>query len=75
MKTGSDRFPSGLVSHLSDGSAELALKHLLQGLELVSGDVARLLQLLQQLDGSGNIWREGGGERAEVREANSRARS
>lgn len=71
MKTGLDRFPSGLVSHLSDGSAELALKHLLQGLELVSGDVARLLQLLQQLDGSGNIWQEGGGERAEVsREAN-----
>lgn len=73
MKTGSDRFPSGLVSHLSDGGAELALKHLLQGLELVSRDVARLLQLLQQLDGSGNIWREGGGEGAEVREANSRA--
>lgn len=46
-------------SHLSDGSAELALKHLLQGLQLVSGDVARLLQLLQQLDGSGNIWQEG----------------
>lgn len=64
MKTGLERgrFPSGLVSHLSDGSAELALKHLLQGLELVSGDVARLLQLLQQLDGSGNIWQEGGGE-------------
>lgn len=46
------------VSHLSDGGAELALEHLLQGLELVSGDVARLLQLLQQLDGSGNIWKE-----------------
>lgn len=78
MKTGleRDRFPPGLVSHLSDRSAELALKHLLQGLELVSGDVARLLQLLQQLDGSGNIWQEGGGERSEVsvgREANSRA--
>lgn len=24
----------------------------------MSGDVARLLQLLQQLDGSGNIWKE-----------------
>lgn len=47
-----------LMPHLSDGGAELALEHLLQGLELVSRDVARLLQLLQQLDGSGNIWKE-----------------
>lgn len=47
-----------LMPHLSDGGAELALEHLLQGLELVSRDVARLLQLLQQLDGSGNIWGE-----------------
>lgn len=44
------------VSHLSDGSAELTLKDLLQRLELVTGDVTRLLQLLQQLDGPGNIW-------------------
>lgn len=50
--------PAWPGSHLSDGGAELALEHLLQGLELVSGDVARLLQLLQQLDGSGNIWKE-----------------
>lgn len=50
------RFPPSTATHLSDGRAELALKDLLQGLELVSGDVARLLQLLQQLDGPGNIW-------------------
>ena len=51
------------MSHLPDGGAELALEHLLQGLELVCRDVARLLQLLQQLDGSGNIWgREGKGQ-------------
>lgn len=68
MRTGLERdcFPPGLASHLSDGGAELALKHLLQGLQLVSGDVARLLQLLQQLDGSGNIWQESGAERAKV---------
>lgn len=50
------RFPPSTATHLSDGRAELALKDLLQGLELVSGDVARLLQLLQQLDGPSNIW-------------------
>lgn len=54
------RFPPSTATHLSDGRAELALKDLLQGLELVSGDVARLLQLLQQLDGPGNIWQKQG---------------
>lgn len=48
------------VTHLSDGRAELALQHFLQGLELVTGNVPRLLQLLQQLDGPGNIWRKRG---------------
>lgn len=48
------------ATHLSDGCAELALKDLLQRLELVTGDVTRLLQLLQQLDCSGNIWRKEG---------------
>lgn len=43
-------------AHLSDGRAELALEDLLQRLELVAGDVARLLQLLQQLYRPGNIW-------------------
>lgn len=32
--------PASPVTHLSDGGAELALEHLFQGLELVSGDVA-----------------------------------
>lgn len=54
------RFPPSTATHLSDGRAELALKDLLQGLELVAGDVTRLLQLLQQLDGPGNIWQKQG---------------
>lgn len=49
-------------AHLSDGCAELALEDLLQRLELVARDVARLLQLLQQLYRPGNIW-QGGGEK------------
>lgn len=44
------------MTHLSDGCAELTLKDLLQRLELVTGDITRLLQLLQQLDSPGNIW-------------------
>lgn len=53
------RFPPLTVTHLSDGCAELTLKDLLQRLELVTGDVTRLLQLLQQLDSPGNIWQRG----------------
>lgn len=60
------RFPPLTVTHLSDGCAELALKDLLQRLELVTGDVTRLLQLLQQLDSPGNIWQREG-ERMGVR--------
>lgn len=52
--------PSLAVTHLSDGCAELALKDLLQRLELVTGHVTRLLQLLQQLDSPGNIWQREG---------------
>lgn len=48
------------ATHLSDGRAELALKDFLQRLELVTGDVARLLQLLQQLYRPGNIWQTEG---------------
>lgn len=47
-----------METHLSDGGAELTLKDLLQRLELVTGNIARLLQLLQQLDRPGNIWEE-----------------
>lgn len=54
------RFPPLTVTHLSDGGAELTLKDLLQRLELVTGDVTRLLQLLQQLDSPGNIWQKEG---------------
>lgn len=50
--------PSLMETHLSDGGAELTLKDLLQRLELVTGNIARLLQLLQQLDRPGNIWEE-----------------
>lgn len=46
-------------AHLSDGRAELTLEDLLQRLELVAGDVARLLQLLQQLYRPGDIWQVG----------------
>lgn len=53
------------MTHLSDGRAELALKDFLQTLELVTGDVARLLQLLQQLDGPGNIWQKERGREGE----------
>lgn len=52
--------PSLAVTHLSDGCAELTLKDLLQRLELVTGNVTRLLQFLQQLDGPGNIWQKQG---------------
>lgn len=45
-----------VLTHLADGRAELALQDLLQRLKLVTRDVARLLQLLQQLDRPGNIW-------------------
>lgn len=48
------------ATHLPDGCAELALKHFLQRLELVTGDVTRLLQLLQQLYRPGNIWQREG---------------
>lgn len=48
------------VAHLSDGGAELTLKDLLQRLELVPGHITWLLQLLQQLDGPGNIWQKEG---------------
>lgn len=44
------------MTHLSDGCAELTLKDLLQRLELVTGNIAGLLQLLQQLNSPGNIW-------------------
>lgn len=58
------------VTHLSDGRAELALQDLLQRLQLVTGHATRLLQLLQQLDGPGNIWQRergrGGGGRERV---------
>jgi len=46
------------VTHLSDGCAELTLKDLLQRLELVARNITWFLQLLQQLDGPGNIWQE-----------------
>lgn len=54
-------------AHLSDGRAELTLEDLLQRLELVAGDVARLLQLLQQLYRPGDIW-QGRGNVGEERE-------
>lgn len=52
--------PFLMLTHLSDGCAELALQDLLQRLELVTGNVTRLLQLLQQLDSPGNIWQKQG---------------
>lgn len=60
------QFPPLTLTHLSDGCAELALKDLLQRLELVTGDITRLLQFLQQLDSSGHIWQREGtrGEKA-----------
>lgn len=54
------RFPPLTMTYLSDGCAELTLKDLLQGLELVTGNITRLLQLLQQLDSPGNIWQKEG---------------
>lgn len=60
------RFPPLTVTHLSDSCAELTLQDLLQRLELVTGDVTRLLQLLQQLDSPGNIWQKEGGDRMGV---------
>lgn len=49
--------PAGAaLTHLSDCCAEFTLKDFLQGLELVTGNVAGFLQLLQQLDGPRNIW-------------------
>lgn len=54
------QLPLLTATHLSDGRAELALKDFLQRLELVTGDVARLLQLLQQLYRPGNIWQTEG---------------
>lgn len=47
-------------AHLSDGRTELTLEDFLQRLELVAGDVARLLQLLQQLYRPGDVWQGGG---------------
>lgn len=54
------RFPPLTVTHLSDGCAELTLKDLLQRLKLVTGDITRLLQLLQELNSPGNIWQKEG---------------
>ncbi len=50
--------PSLTMTHLPNGCAELTLKDLLQRLELVTGHVTGLLQLLQQLDCPGNIWQK-----------------
>lgn len=57
-------------AHLSDGSAELTLEDFLQRLELVAGDVARLLQLLQQLYRPGDIWQGGGDAGKEQKKQN-----